>query len=266
MTAIKLAIVGVSGRLGLAALRAGLSHPDIHMAGGVVSRESLAGGQDLGALVGRPPIGVLARGDLAHGIVAADVVLDVSQPAGTRACAQACAAGSKALVTGVTGLDAEAQAAVEAAAEKVAVVQADNFSLGVALLERLVAQAAQALGPDWDIEIAETHHRRKVDAPSGTALLLGRAAAQGRGVTLEDKADYGARAGARKPGGIGFAVSRGGGVVGEHAVRLVTEDEEIALSHRAFDRALFAKGALAACLWVKDQSPGLYRMADVLGL
>ena len=152
--------------------------------------------------------------------------------------------------------------------ERIAIVRSGNFSLGVNLLAALVEQAAQRLGPDWDIEITEAHHRRKADAPSGTALLLGDAAAHGRNVRLESARlkPHDGITGARKEGGIGFSAIRGGGIVGEHDVRFIAEREILTLSHTALDRAVFADGALAAALWVADKPPGLYSMRDVLGL
>ena len=202
-------------------------------------------------------------------LAASDVIIDFSTPAGSVALARAAAAhGGPALVIASTGASDEDAQAIEAAAEKVAMVRSGNFSLGVNLLAGLVARAAKILGPeDWDIEIVEAHHRRKVDAPSGTALMLGEAAAKGRGVKLqsvEERARDGVT-GPRGPAAIGFSVLRGGGIVGEHSVVFAAEDEIITLAHSARDRALFARGAVAAALWVADKPPGLYDMMDVLG-
>jgi 4-hydroxy-tetrahydrodipicolinate reductase len=202
-------------------------------------------------------------------LAAVDVVIDFTAPSASAALATACAArGGPALVIGSTGFDAEQLSVIDAASAKVAIVRAGNFSLGVNMLMGLVEQAARALGPDaYDIEIFEAHHRRKVDAPSGTALMLGEAAAKGRGVELAEVAKR-ARdgiTGERTPGEIGFAVQRGGGIVGEHSVTFAAEDEILTLSHSARDRGLFARGAVAAALWVAGRAPGAYDMRDVLG-
>ena len=176
--------------------------------------------------------------------------------------------GNRALVTGVTGLDSDQQAALEHAAEIIPVLQASNFSLGVALVERLVAQAARALTDEqFDLEIVETHHKRKADSPSGTALSLGHAAATARGVKLDDVAQYTRpRQGGHRPvGAIGFSAIRGGGIVGEHEARFLSAFEDVSISHKAYDRFIFAQGALAAARWIKGKAPGLYTMQDVLG-
>ena len=200
----------------------------------------------------------------------ASVVVDFTSAAASLDLAQACAAkGGPALVIGSTGWTREEEEALRRAAETVAIVRAGNFSLGVNLLLGLVRQAARALpARDYDVEVTEAHHRRKLDAPSGTALMLGEAAAQGRTVAL---CDVGERArdgitGPRAPGAIGFSVVRGGGIIGEHSVLFAAEDELITLAHSARDRSLFARGALAAAVWVAGRPPGLYDMQDVLGL
>lgn len=198
-----------------------------------------------------------------------DVIIDFSTPEASVDLAKACAErGGPALVIGSTGLSPEQDALIEAAAEKIAIVRSGNFSLGLNILIGLVEHAAQRLDArDWDIEVLETHHRRKVDAPSGTALMLGEAAANGRGRDLEDlkTAPYDGITGPREPGKIGFASLRAGGVIGEHTVLFGSEDELLTLSHSAIDRSLFAKGAVAAAAWVRNRRPGLYDMQDVLG-
>ena len=198
-----------------------------------------------------------------------DVIIDFSTPEASVELARACAErGGPALVIGSTGLSPEQDALIEAAAEKIAIVRSGNFSLGLNILIGLVEHAAQRLdGRDWDIEVLETHHRRKVDAPSGTALMLGEAAANGRGRDLEDlkTAPYDGITGPREQGKIGFASLRAGGVIGEHTVLFGSEDELLTLSHSAIDRSLFAKGAVAAAAWVRNRRPGLYDMQDVLG-
>ncbi|HEX3887987.1 MAG TPA: 4-hydroxy-tetrahydrodipicolinate reductase [Phenylobacterium sp.] len=207
-------------------------------------------------------------------LAAADVVIDFTTPAASVALAQACAAlagkdgGGPALVIGSTGLDDAQRAAIDLASAKVAIVRAANFSLAVNMLLGLVERAARQLGPDaYDIEVFEAHHKRKVDAPSGTALMLGQAAADGRGVALSQVAKHARDGiiGARPAGEIGFSVMRGGGIIGEHSVAFVAEDEILTLSHSARDRTLFARGAVAAARWVAGRPPGLYDMRDVLG-
>jgi 4-hydroxy-tetrahydrodipicolinate reductase len=223
----------------------------------------------LGARFGRP--GRTGEGLVGQdaALAAADVVIDFTTPAASTALAQVCAGrGGPALVIGSTGFDAAQLVALESAALKVAIVRAGNFSLGVNMLMGLVEQAARQLGPEaYDIEVFEAHHRRKLDAPSGTALMLGEAAAKGRGVALSAVANR-ARdgiTGPRPAGEIGFAVMRGGGIVGEHSVTFAAEDEILTLSHSARDRGLFARGAVAAARWVAGRPPGQYDMRDVLG-
>ncbi len=198
-----------------------------------------------------------------------DVIIDFSTADASAELAQACAArGGPALVIGSTGYTPEQERAIEAAAEKVAIVRSGNFSLGVNILIGLVEHAAMRLdAADWDIEIAEAHHRRKIDAPSGTALMLAEAAADGRGADLSDlrSPPYDGVTGERQPGRIGFSCIRAGGIVGEHTVVFASEDEVLTLSHSAIDRSLFAKGAVAAAAWVRSRPAGLYDMQDVLG-
>lgn len=228
----------------------------------------------LGLLKGRADMalaGALDRSaaDPAEALQGCDVVVDFTAPEASAALAEAAAAaGGPALVIGTTGFDADQERRIAAAAARTAIVKAGNFSLGVNLLLGLVREAARTLGPEYDLEVFEAHHRRKADAPSGTALMLGRAAAEGRGVAFEAAAVHG-RSGAtglRPEGAIGFSVMRAGGIVGEHAVVLAAEDEVITLSHSARDRALFARGALVATQWIIGKPPGLYDMRDVLGL
>ena len=198
-----------------------------------------------------------------------DVIIDFSTAEASVELAQTCAErGGPALVIGSTGLTPEQDAAIVKAADKIAIVRSGNFSLGVNILIGLVEHAAQRLdGRDWDIEITEAHHRKKVDAPSGTALMLGEAAANGRGEDLEDvrSAPYDGISEVRKAGTIGFSSVRGGGIIGEHTVLFASKDETVTLSHSAIDRSLFAKGAVAAAAWVRTRRPGLYDMQDVLG-
>lgn len=227
-------------------------------------------GMQLVARFDRPDAQVdgLATRDDALGL--ADVVIDFTTAAASAALAARCAdAGRAALVIGSTGFDAAQLAAVEAAARRIPIVRAGNFSLGVNMLLGLVRQAARALGPEaYDVEVFEAHHRRKIDAPSGTALMLAEAAAEGRGAALEGLArrTRDGITGERPIGEIGFSVLRGGGIVGEHSVVFAAEDEILTLSHSARDRGLFARGAVEAALWVAGRAPGQYDMQDVLGL
>jgi len=229
-----------------------------------------ADGLVLAARYDRPGLEGDGLTSLEDALSLADVVLDFTTPQASVALARAAAArGGPALVIGSTGLSDEDRAEIARAAGAVPVVFSGNYSLGVNLLAGLTALAARALGPDaYDIEIFEAHHKRKVDAPSGTALMLGDAAAAGRGTSLRE-VEVRARdgiTGARPPGAIGFSVMRGGGIVGEHSVSFVAEDEIITLSHSARDRSLFARGAVAAARWVKGRPAGQYDMQDVLGL
>jgi 4-hydroxy-tetrahydrodipicolinate reductase len=198
-----------------------------------------------------------------------DVIIDFSTPDASVELAQTCAArGGPALVIGSTGLSPEQDAVILKAAETVAIVRSGNFSLGVNILIGLVEHAALRLDArDWDIEITEAHHRRKVDAPSGTALMLGEAAASGRNEDLDDvrAAPWDGITGARESGKIGFSSIRAGGIIGDHTVLFASDDEVLTLSHSAIDRSLFARGAVAAAAWVRNRKPGLYDMQDVLG-
>ena len=226
---------------------------------------TLAGGVDRSAgMVGGLPIG----DDAAALAGQSDVLIDFSSPAALEAHLAAAVAAGQPIVIGTTGLQPEHHAAIDAAAGNIAVLQTGNTSLGVNLLAALVRDAAARLGPDWDIEIVEMHHRHKVDAPSGTSLLLGQAAAAGRNVKLEEVADRGRDGitGPRADGAIGFAALRGGSVAGDHMVILAGEGERIELGHRAESRAIFAKGAVKAALWLAGRPAGRYSMADVLGL
>lgn len=251
---IRIAVAGALGRMGQA------------VAAAVAADDRTA----LAARFDRPGASGEGLVSLDEALAAADVVIDFTVPAASVALAKAAAArGGPALVIGTTGLsDAEA-AAIDAAAASVPIVRAGNFSLGVNMLMGLVAQAARALGPEaYDIEIFEAHHRRKVDAPSGTALMLGQAAAAGRGVALDDvmTAERHGNTGPRRAGDIGFSVLRGGDIIGEHSVSFAADDEILTLSHSARDRGLFARGAVHAAAWAAGQAPGAYDMQDVLGL
>ncbi|MBS0363941.1 MAG: 4-hydroxy-tetrahydrodipicolinate reductase [Proteobacteria bacterium] len=251
---IKIAVAGALGRMGRAVTAATEAAPDLSL----VARFDRPGVPADDGLVDREAA-----------LAAADVVIDFTTPAASVALAEAAAArGGPALVIGATGLSDADIARIDAAAAKVAIVRSGNYSLGVNVLMGLVEQAAERLGAEaYDVEIFEAHHRRKVDAPSGTALMLGEAAAEGRGVSLAQVARRGRDGitGERPIGEIGFAVMRGGGIVGEHSVTFAAEDELVTLSHSGRDRGLFARGALAAARWVAGKPPGLYDMRDVLG-
>jgi 4-hydroxy-tetrahydrodipicolinate reductase len=251
---IRIAVGGALGRMGRAVAQAVADRSDAELAGRF-DRPGLE--DDYGCVPAEAAL------------EAAQVVVDFSTADATVALARACSRrGRPALVLGTTGLTTEQEALVREAATSVPIVRSGNFSLGVNLLADLVRQAAARLGPGYDIEIFEAHHRRKVDAPSGTALMLGEAAAEGRDVALQQVAvrSRDGRTGPRPEGAIGFSVLRAGGIVGEHSVVFAAEDEIITLSHSARDRSLFARGAVEAAVWVASRGPGLYDMADVLGI
>lgn len=267
MTEVRIAVAGAGGRMGAAVIRA------VRAAGQRVHSAfdrpgSVAIGQDAGGLAGLPGLGIAVTDDVAAALEGADAVIDFTAPAASVALARLAAERGLVHVCGTTGLSAEDEAAIAAAAAAGArIVKSGNFSLGVNLLAGLVRQAAKAL-PGFDIEIVEMHHNRKVDAPSGTALLLGHAAADGRGAPLAElrAPPYDGHTGPRVDGSIGFASLRGGTVVGDHTVVLAGDRERIELTHRADDRAIFANGAVKAAIWAAGQPAGLYDMADVLGL
>jgi 4-hydroxy-tetrahydrodipicolinate reductase len=222
-------------------------------------------GQDAGTLAGLKPLGVSVTDDPLPLLAKAQALIDFTTPRSTVALAALSAQARIVHVIGTTGLSPEDEEKIRAAARHAAIVKSGNFSLGINVLARLVREAAKAL-PDYDVEIVEMHHRRKVDAPSGTALMLGEAAAQGRGVPLAENSVRGrdGQTGARKDGVIGFASLRGGTVIGEHQVILAGPHERIVLGHIAEDRSMFAAGAVAAAKWGHGRKPGLYTMADVL--
>lgn len=264
---LAIAVAGAAGRMGQAVIRAAAADPRFRIAGGTERPGSQALGADLGALAGASGFGVAAADSVHTAAISADVWIDFTTPQATIDALDALATTRvHAAIVGATGLNSEQEAHVAQAAERIAIVRSGNFSLGVNLLAALVRQAAEKL-PNWDIEITEAHHRRKVDAPSGTALMLGEAAAQGRGKKLSDLR-IPARDGntGERNDGIGFAAIRAGGIVGDHDVAFASEREIVTLSHRALDRGVFADGALAAALWAADKPAGLYSMKDVLGL
>lgn len=265
---IRAVLVGASGRMGQAITTlVAREFADVRLTGAVAAADSGVIGQDLGSHAGLAPLGVAIRADLEGLLAGAGVVIDFSHPSALGTTLAACTAARVPLLVGTTGLSAEDLRRVESASRSIAVLQAPNTSLGVTLLLELVRSAAAALPSDYDIEIFEAHHRDKRDAPSGTALALGRAAAEARGSDFEAVAVRARSApGPRRPGEIGFAVQRAGDIVGEHSVTLAAAGERIVLGHVATDRAIFARGALVAARWLAGRPPGLYRMSDVLAI
>lgn len=268
MSDMRLVVVGAAGRMGRSLVRAIHDTPGCVLSAAIERPGSPALGQDAAVLAGLPAGGVLVGDDALAAFVAAEGVLDFTTPDATVAFAGLAAQARIVHVAGTTGMEPQHLAKLEAAARHAAIVRSGNMSLGVNLLAVLVEKAAKALGPGWDAEIVEMHHKMKVDAPSGTALLLGEAVAKGRGIDLAEHSARGrdGLTGPRKAGDIGFAALRGGSVVGEHTVIFAGMGERIELSHRAEDRGIFARGAIAAALWTREKAPGLYSMADVLGL
>ena len=269
--AIRLAIAGAGGRMGQTLIEAALGAPEFVLAAAFDVAGSPALGRDAGERFG-PPTGVVISSDVDGGLGGADVLIDFTRPAGTLLHVAACARHCVAAVIGTTGLDAAQKAELADTARATPVVFAPNMSVGVNVLAALVTRAARSLGSGYDIEIVEMHHKHKVDAPSGTALWLGEAAAAGAGLALADHAVYAREGitGERKPGTIGFATLRGGDVVGEHTVIFAGAGERVELSHRAASRQNFAAGALRAARFVAAKrvagQTGLFGMTDVLGL
>ncbi|RWC03258.1 MAG: 4-hydroxy-tetrahydrodipicolinate reductase [Mesorhizobium sp.] len=264
-----LVVVGAAGRMGQALIRAIHTIPGARVAGAIERAGSPHIGKDAGELAGIGTIGVVIGDDPLPAFARADGVLDFTSPAATVEFAGYAAQARIAHVIGTTGCSDDDNAMIAAAARHATIVKSGNMSLGVNLLAVLVEQAARALdADDFDIEILEMHHRHKVDAPSGTALLLGEAAAAGRGIDLDGNSvrSRDGHTGVRKTGSIGFATLRGGSVVGDHSVLLAGTGERITLAHHAEDRAIFARGAVKAALWARGRKPGLYSMRDVLGL
>ena len=265
---MKIAVLGAAGRMGQALTAVVAATPGCTVAGGIEAKGSPYVGRDLGELAGLDPLGVAITDDPLPVFAHVDGVLDFTTPASTTAFAALSAQARIVHVIGTTGFSPEDEAKIDAAARHATIVKAGNMSQGVNLLAVLTARVAAALGPEFDIEILEMHHRHKRDAPSGTSLMLGRAAADARAVSLEER---GVRTrdgdtGPRREGDIGFAALRGGDVVGEHRVIFAGPGERIELAHIATDRGIFARGAVKAALWARGKEPGLYSMQDVLGL
>ena len=268
MAEIRLGIVGAGGRMGQMLAAEAHGQPGLRLVAGSETAGHKHIGQDLGALAGLGPVGVRISDASADVFRTSDVVLDFTVAAASVRHAELAAEHGRALVLGTTGLDQVQGAIVRRAAERAPILWAANYSLGVNLLQSLVEEAARRLGEEYDIEVLEMHHRHKIDAPSGTALALGEAAARGRGIELAARSQRvrDGVTGARRAGDIGFATLRGGDVAGEHCVIFAGAGERIELGHRATTRAIFARGALKAARWLAGKPAGLYDMKDVLGL
>jgi 4-hydroxy-tetrahydrodipicolinate reductase len=268
MTDLRIGVTGCGGRMGRMLIREVAATPGCRLAGAVERPGHDEVGQDAGELAGMGRLGIVVGDDPVALFAACDAVIDFTTPAASAINAGLAAQARAIHVVGTTGLNEDQEEELYVAARHTPVVWAPNMSLGVNLLMVLAEQVGRALGPDFDVEICELHHRGKVDAPSGTALALGRAVAEGRGVELDRVAVRGRDGvtGARPEGAIGFAVMRGGDVVGDHTVIFAGEGERIELTHRAGSRQIYAKGAVKAALWARGRPPGLYSMRDVLGL
>ncbi len=269
MNTLKLALAGAAGRMGRAITKVILDTDGVEVIGGLEPKGSPHIGQDMGVLAGAGEIGVPVTDDPLPLITRIDGIIDFTTPETSVWLAELAAQARIIHVIGTTGFTPEQERAFEAAARHARIVKAGNMSLGVNLLVALTRKVASLLGEEFDIEIVEMHHRHKVDAPSGTALMLGNAAAEGRGIgDLRENAVFcrEGHTGPRQEGTIGFATLRGGSVVGDHTVILAGPEERIELTHRAQSREIFARGAVKAALWARDQQSGLYSMADVLGL
>ncbi len=268
MADMRLIVAGAGGRMGRTLVKAIADTKGLTLAGALEDARSPLLGWDAGTLAGLGENHVKLTGDPAALMANADAIVDFTIPAATLDLAAVAAKAGKVHIIGTTGLNAAEEDKIKDAAKRAVIVKSGNMSLGVNLLAALAKRVAKTLDQSFDIEILEMHHNQKIDAPSGTALLLGRAAAEGRGIDL-DKHSVRSRdghTGARRPGDIGFAALRGGTVVGEHTVMFAGSAERIELVHKAEDRMIFARGALHAALWARNQKPGLYAMADVLGL
>src|SRR6478752_6408710 len=268
MAEMRLVIAGAGGRMGRTLVKAIADSKDFALAGALEDARSPLIGWDAGVLAGLPENGIKLTGDAAPLLSKADGIVDFTAPAATVAFAALAAKAGKVHILGTTGLSAADETRIKEAAKSAVIVKSGNMSLGVNLLAALTKRVARTLDTSFDIEILEMHHNQKIDAPSGTALMLGRAAAEGRGIDLDRNSvrSRTGNTGARHAGDIGFANLRGGSVVGEHSVIFAGPAERIELTHKAEDRMIFARGALHAAAWGRTQKPGLYSMTDVLGL
>lgn len=265
---LRIAVVGASGRMGRSVLAAVSESSNASIVGAVEQSGSSSIGMDSGMLAGTPDNGILVTDDLQAAFQDADAVIDFTIPKATLLFSEQIRNSAAAHIIGTTGFTTDEQSELEEHAAHTAIVKSGNMSLGVNILAALVQKTAAALDDSFDIEVVEMHHQNKIDAPSGTALLLGDAAAEGRNIDLESHSvrSRDGITGARKTGDIGFATLRGGSVIGEHSVIFAGPGERIEISHKAEDRSLFAAGALKAAHWAKNKTPGLYSMNDVLGL
>lgn len=268
MSDMKIAVMGVAGRMGRELVRAVTETKGCRILGATEMAGSPVLGADVGTVAGLAPLGVTVTSDPLELIARADGIIDFTAPPATVEFAGLAANARIVHVIGTTGFNASQEDAIKAAARHARIVKAGNMSLGVNLLAALTKRVAAILDEDFDIEIVEMHHGRKVDAPSGTALMLGSAAASGRNIDLGSRSNRvrDGHTGERKRGDIGFATLRGGDVVGDHTVIFAGPGERIELTHKASNRNIFARGAVKAALWAHDKGPGLYSMADVLGL
>ena len=268
MAEMRLVVAGAGGRMGRTLVKAIADSKEFVLAGALEDVRSPLIGWDSGTLAGVPENGIKLAGDAGPLLAKADGIIDFTAPVASVTFAAIAAKAAKVHILGTTGLSAADEAKIKDAARNAVIVKSGNMSLGVNLLVALTKRVAKTLDSSFDIEILEMHHNQKVDAPSGTALLLGRAAAEGRGIELDKRSvkSRDGHTGARKPGDIGFAALRGGTVVGEHNVIFAGPAEQVELTHKAEDRVIFARGALHAALWARNQKPGLYSMIDVLGL
>jgi len=268
MAEMRLVVAGAGGRMGRTLVKAIADSKEFALAGALEDARSPLIGWDSGTLAGLPENGIKLVGDAGPLLAKADGIIDFTAPVASVAFAALAAKAGKVHILGTTGLSAADDAKINDAAKSAVIVKSGNMSLGVNLLVALTRRIAKTLDNTFDIEILEMHHNQKVDAPSGTALLLGRAAAEGRGIDFDKRSvrNRDGHTGARKEGDIGFAALRGGSVIGEHSVIFAGPAERVELTHRAEDRIIFARGALHAALWARKQKPGLYSMMDVLGL
>jgi 4-hydroxy-tetrahydrodipicolinate reductase len=265
---IRIGVMGAGGRMGRELVRAVHAATGCVVAGGTEAEGSPHIGADLGELAGLGTLGVAISHDATAVIKDVDAILDFTVPAASVAFSRMAADGNTVHVLGTTGFSKADEAAIAEASKSTAIIKAGNMSLGVNLLVELTRKVAQALDEDFDIEIVEMHHKHKIDAPSGTALMLGQSAAEGRRIDLAARSVRvrDGHTGPRNTGDIGFATLRGGSVVGEHTVIFAAEGERLELTHKAADRGIFARGAVKAAMWGHGKSPGLYSMVDVLGL
>jgi 4-hydroxy-tetrahydrodipicolinate reductase len=265
---MKIAIAGAGGRMGRELARTVQNTPGCVLAGGLEAKGSAYVGMDYGTLFGQPNLGVKITDNPAALMPIIDGIIDFTVPAATLDLVRHTAEHGKVHVIGTTGIDAAGEAAIAVVASRARIVKSGNYSLGINLMQGILKKVASVLGDDYDAEVLEMHHRHKIDAPSGTALMLGKAVADGRQVDLKARSvrSRDGHTGARKPGDIGFATLRGGSVVGDHTVMFASDSERIEFTHIAQSREMFARGAVRAALWAQNKKPGLYDMQDVLGL